>query len=154
MTWGFIKYGEAQKTIENIYKVTQQSEITSEANNESESHFTDNESISYNTVDGRKETSFVEKNNVPNSNPIKTRRTFSKCKRKKSIKQAKKVLPREKEKKKLNKILLDSQSMRLCLVTHNDKKTHVNCEAAKKISRNICFSITQDVPGPSSPAKS
>lgn len=68
-----------------------------------------------------------------NSNPIKTRKISSKRKRKKSIKQAKKVLSRGKKKKKLDKTLLDSQLIRLYLVTHNDEKAHVDCETAKKI---------------------
>ena len=70
---------------------------------------------------------------MPNSNPIKTRKTSFKCKRKESTKQAKRVLLKKRKKKKLDETSLDSQSMRLCLMTCNDKIAHVDCEAAKKI---------------------
>ena len=108
MTQGLIKCGETQKTIENTYQATQQPEVTSEANNKLESHFTNNESLPYDTIDDRTETSSAKGSNMPNSNPIKTRKISSKRKRKKSIKQAKKVLLRGKKKKKLDKTLLDS----------------------------------------------
>ena len=108
VTRGSIKRKEAQKMIENVRQATQQSEVTSEANNELESHLTDNKSLSYNIVDDCAETLSTEESNVPNSNPIKTKKTFSKRKRNESTKQAKKVLPKRKKKKKLNKISLDS----------------------------------------------
>ena len=99
MTWSCIKREKAQKAIENACQATQQSEVTSEANNKSESHLTDNESLPYNTVDDRMETLSIEGSNVPNSNLIEMRKTFSKHKHKESTKQAKKVLLREKKKK-------------------------------------------------------
>ena len=98
VTQGFIKHGEAQKMIENAHQATQQSKVISEVDNKLESHLTDNESLPYNTINNRAETLSIERNNMPNSNPIKTRKTFSKHKRKKSTKQAKKVLLRGKKK--------------------------------------------------------
>ena len=77
----------------------------------------------------------MERSDVPNSNFIETKKTFSKRKRKESTKQAKKVLLRGKKKKKLNETLLNSQPMRLCLMTCNDKMAHVNRKATKKISK-------------------
>ena len=97
--------------------------------------FTDNESLLYNTIDDCVETSSVERSDVPNSNPIKIKKTSSKRKHKESTKQTKRVLPKKRKKKKLDKISLDSQPMRLCLITHNDKKVYINCETAKKISK-------------------
>ena len=123
VTWGSIKHEETQKTIENTCQAIQRSEVTSKANNKSESHFTDNENLSYNIVDDCVKILSIEKSDVPDSNPIKTKKTFSKRKRKESTKQAKKILSKKREKKKLDETLLDSQSMRLCLVTHNDKKS-------------------------------
>ena len=70
---------------------------------------------------------------MSNSNPIETRKTFFKRKRKESTKQAKRVLRKKKEKKKLNKILLDSQPIKLCLMTCNDKMAYIDRKAAKKI---------------------
>ena len=67
---------------------------------------------------------------MPDSNPIKTRKTSSKRKRKESTKQAKRVLLKGRKKKKLDKISLDSQPMRLRFMTHSDKITHVNYEAS------------------------
>ena len=72
--------------IENACQATQQSEVTSEANNKLESYLTENESLLYNTVDDRVETSSTEESNMPDSNPIKTKRTSSKHKHKESIK--------------------------------------------------------------------
>ena len=108
VTWGSIKREEAQKTIENAQQVIQQSEITSKADNKLESHFTDNESLPYNTVDDCAETLSTEGSDMPNSNFIETRKTSFKHKRKESTKQAKKILLRGKKKKKLDRILLDS----------------------------------------------
>ena len=79
------------------------------------------------------ETLSTEGSNVPNSVSIKMRRTFSKHKRKESTKQAKRILLKGKKKKKLDKTSLDSQPIRLCLVTHDDKNAYINHEAAKKI---------------------
>ena len=95
VTQTFIKHGKVQKTIENTCQVTQQSEVTSEADNKLESHFTDNESLPYNTVDDCVKTSFMERSNVPDSDLIETRKTSSKRKRKESTKQAKRVPKRE-----------------------------------------------------------
>ena len=72
---------------------------------------------------------------MPNSNLIETRRTSSKRKHKESTKQAKRVLSKKRKKKKLDETSLDSQLMRLRLMTRNDKMAHVNYEAAKKISK-------------------
>lgn len=94
VTWSFIKCEKAQKAIENVRQATQRSEVTSKADNKSESHLIDNESLLYDTVDNCAEISFMEGSNMPNSNSIKTRKTFFKCKHKDSNKQAKKVLPR------------------------------------------------------------
>ena len=127
-----IKCEEAQKAIKNARQTTQQSKVISKANT-SESHFTNNESLLYDTVDDYVEISSSEENNVPNSNPIKTRKTFSKCKCKKSTMQAKRVLSKRKKEKKLDEISLDSQPIRLRLMTRNSKIAHVDCEAAKKI---------------------
>ena len=79
MTWGSIKRREAQKAIENARQATQQSEVTSEADT-LKSHLTDNENLPYNIVDDRAEISSLEESNVPNSNPIETKKTFSKRK--------------------------------------------------------------------------
>ena len=135
VTQNFIKHGKTQKTIENARQTTQQSEIINEADNKLENYFTNNKSLLYDTVDDYAEISSTEKSNMPNSNFIKIRKTSFKRKRKESTKQAKRVLPREKKKKKLDKISLDSQLMRLHLVTNNDKKAHINCEAVKKIPK-------------------
>ena len=132
VTWGSIKHGETQKAIENTHQATQQSEVTSEANMP-ESYLTDNESLLYNTVDDRVEILLSEKSDMPDSDPIKIRKTFSKRKRKESTKQAKKVLPKGKKKKKLDEILLDSQPIKLRLITCDDKMAHVNREIAKNI---------------------
>ena len=133
MTRGFIKHGKAQKIIENACQAIQQSEVTSEANT-SESHFTDNESLLYDTADNCIEISSSERSNMPNNNLIETRKTSSKHKHKESTKQIKRILPKKREKKKLDETSLDSQPMRLYLMTCDDKMAHVNCEAAKKIS--------------------
>ena len=133
VTWGFIKHGEAQKVIKNARQATQQSEITNEVDI-LESHLTDNESLPYDTVNDYAEISLLEKSDMPNNNPIKIKKTSSKCKRKKSTKQAKRVLPKGRKKKKLDKTLLDSQSIKLCFMTCNDKIAHIDCKAAKKIS--------------------
>ena len=135
VTWGSIKCKEAQKMIENARQATQQSKVISKANNKSKSYLTDNESLLYNTVDDRIETSFTEGSNVLNSNLIKTRKAFSKRKRKKSTKQAKRVLPKKRKKKKLDETSLDSQPIRLHFMTHNDKMAHINRETVKKISK-------------------
>ena len=132
--WGFIKCGEAQKAIENARQATQQSKVISEAKT-LESHLTDNKNLPYDIVDDYAEISSLEKSNVPNSNPIKTRKTFFKCKCKESTKQAKRVFPKGKKKKKLDETSLDSQPIKFCLMTCNDKMAHVNREAAKKISK-------------------
>ena len=100
-----------------------------------ESYFTNNKNLLYDIVDDYAEILSLEKSNVPNSNPIKTRKTFFKRKCKESTKQAKRVFPKKKKKKKLNETSLDSQPMKFCLMTCNDKMAHVNCEAAKKISK-------------------
>ena len=139
VTQDFIKYEEAQKTIENARQTTQWSEVTSKTNNELKSHLTDNKSLPYNTVDDRAETLSMEESNMPNSNLIEMRKISSKRKHKKSTMQAKKVLPRGKKKKKLNKTSLDLKPIGLCLVTHNDKKAHVDCEAVKKISKKSWY---------------
>ena len=132
VTWGSIKYGKTQKAIENVHQAIQQSEITSEADT-SESHFTDNKSLLYDTVDDCAKISSLEGSDVSDSNPIKMRRTFSKHKHKESTNQAKRVLSKGRKKKKLDKISLDSQPMRLHLMTHNNKMAYINCEAVKKI---------------------
>ena len=98
-----------------------------------ESHLTDNKSLPYDTMNDYVEISLLEKSNVPNSNPIEIRKTSSKCKRKESTKQAKRVLPKGRKKKKLDETLFNSQSIRLRLMTRNDKMAHIDCEAAKKI---------------------
>ena len=134
VTRGFIKRGKAQKAIGNARQATQRSEITSEANI-SESHLTDNENLPYDTVDDCAEISLSERSDVPNSNSIETRKTFFKRKRKESTKQARRVLPKGRKKKMLDKTSLNSQLMRLRLMTCNDNMAHVNCEAAKKISK-------------------
>ena len=132
VTRGSTKRREAQKAIENARQVTQQSEITSEANI-LKSHFTDNESLLYDIVDDCTEILLLEGSNVPDNDPIKTRKTFSKCKRKESTKQAKRALPKKRKNKKLDETSLDSQPIRLRLMICNDKMAHVNCKAAKKI---------------------
>ena len=98
VTRGFIKCEEAQKAIKNVRQATQQFKVISEANT-SESYFTDNESLLYDTVDDYVEISSSEENNVSNSNLIKMRKTSSKCKCKKSAMQAKKVLLKGRKKK-------------------------------------------------------
>ena len=134
MTRDSIKYEKAQKAIENACQATQRSEVTSETNT-LESHLTDNKSLLYDTVDDRVEILLSERSNVPDSDPIETRRTFSKHKRKESTKQVKKVLLKRRKKKKLDETSLDSQPMRLYFMTRDNKMAHVNREAAKKISK-------------------
>ena len=96
VTWGFIKCGEAQKVIKNARQVTQQSEVTSEADT-SESHFTNNENLLYNIVDDCAKILLSERSDVPDNNSIEMRKTSSKCKCKQSTKQAKRVLLKEKK---------------------------------------------------------
>ena len=131
VTRSSIKRGEAQRAIENAHQTTQQSEVTSEADI-LESHLTDNKSLPYDTVDDCAEILSLEESNMPDSNPIKTRKTFSKRKHKESTKQVKRVLSKGRKKKKLDETSLDSQSMKLCFITCDDKMAHINCKAAKK----------------------
>ena len=132
VTRSSIKCEGAQKAIKNAHQTTQQSKVISEANI-SESQFINNESLLYDTVDDYVEISSSEENNVPNSNPIKMRKTSSKCKCKKSAKQAKRVLPKRRKEKKLDETSLDSQPIKLRLMTCDSKMAYVDCETAKKI---------------------
>ena len=79
----FVLYIE---NVDPLHQVTQQSEVTSEVNNKLESYLTNSKSQPYNTVDDLVEILLLEGSNMPNSNPIKTKKTFFKCKRKESIK--------------------------------------------------------------------
>lgn len=132
VTRGSMKRGEARKAIKDARQAPQGSEATSGSDSDSESLLTDNESLPQDTDDDCADTSSTDGNDMPDSDSTVSRRTSSRQKRRESIKEIKKNLPRRKMKK-LDETLLESKPMRLHLVKSDDEKAQVNREAANKI---------------------